>query len=445
MPKLSDIAAMYIGDHSVVKAYRGDQQVWPIVDDSDTSNGDLDLPREAWYGGSAYYSQFSAAASQGWNNASFFPFVMFPNSFIGNSEVGWDARSANVYHGANEWSTWQNMSSNGMTWIGGQLETREDLGGPMPANYPGWVGYAVEDEIDGTRDNPVNGLADASAQVASFNASATGRFVFANYTQRILQDAWVKPGGGFWGADFVNLPGVDVVCIDMYWYTIPDSSFYNGYVSGGDTIKGPGARMAGSYGACIRATRWLDAQDGSLKPIWMYIENLSGSPGEQFVRYIEPAELKAAVMSCITNGASGIVWFNNVASSTHYVANVSRTAQMDSESPAAARVRAAQEIKAFVESLAPVINTQSYVWDFGSSTIDTMLKTYDGYAYIFAVPGTGNGTGPTLGLKTFQLPSGVTGDIEVIGESRSITPSGSTFTDTFANEYTWHVYKIALG
>lgn len=31
--------------------------------------------------------------------------------------------------------------------------------------------------------------------------------------------------------------------------------------------------------------------------------------------------------------------------------------------------------------------------------------------------------------------------IEVVGEGRTITPSGGKFTDTFAAEYTHHIYR----
>ena len=81
-----------------------------------------------------------------------------------------------------------------------------------------------------------------------------------------------------------------------------------------------------------------------------------------------------------------------------------------------------------------------------------MLKAYNGYAYIFAALGmkanneaATSGTVDPTGSKTFTLPTGVTGTtVEVVGESRNITVSGGQFTDTFANEYTHHVYKIAL-
>ena len=97
-------------------------------------------------------------------------------------------------------------------------------------------------------------------------------------------------------------------------------------------------------------------------------------------------------------------------------------------------------INAKIQSLAPVLNTQSYQYDFNNNT-DTMLKTYNGYAYIFA----DIGLLESPGTKTFTLPVGVGGaSVEVVGEGRTIPVSNNTFTDNFAAEYTHHVYKIAL-
>ena len=51
----------------------------------------------------------------------------------------------------------------------------------------------------------------------------------------------------------------------------------------------------------------------------------------------------------------------------------------------------------------------------------------------------------TTGSKTFTLPAGVTGSqVEVLNENRTIQVQGGKFTDSFANEYTHHVYKISL-
>lgn len=125
---------------------------------------------------------------------------------------------------------------------------------------------------------------------------------------------------------------------------------------------------------------------------------------------------------------------------------------------------AVKAINAKVQSLAPVLNTQSYYnttytvngytyyrFTFNNGT-DTMLKTYNGYAYIFAGLGmkannasATSGTVDATGTKTFTLPAGVTGtSVEVVGESRNISVSGGQFSDSFPQEYSYHVYKIAL-
>ena len=224
----------------------------------------------------------------------------------------------------------------------------------------------------------------------------------------------------------------------MYWYTIPDSSFGNQYVS---SVNGPpNPRSASSYGAMVRGLRQLNDQGETKKPIWMFVEILSGSPGEEFVRYIDPDELKGAVMSSIINEARGIVWFNNVASETHSVGNVLREAQVKGVSFVGyEQVVAMGEINNLVHGLAPVINTQSYEWNFGSG-LDTMLKAHNGYAYIFAMTDDGS-----TGSRTLVLPDGISGDTaEVIGENRTITINNGTLTDNFQNEYTYHIYKIRL-
>jgi hypothetical protein len=100
-----------------------------------------------------------------------------------------------------------------------------------------------------------------------------------------------------------------------------------------------------------------------------------------------------------------------------------------------------------------VLNTQSYYngtrvvndftyyyYTFNNGT-DTMLKTHNGEAYIFA----GLGMGHTMGNKTFTLPEGVNGtSVTVVGENRTIPVTNRTFTDNFANEYTHHVYQIRM-
>ena len=95
-------------------------------------------------------------------------------------------------------------------------------------------------------------------------------------------------------------------------------------------------------------------------------------------------------------------------------------------------------VDAQVKSLAPVINSQPYTWIFGPK-LETSLKVKDGSAYIFAM------TDGSTGARTFTLPPGVTGNVEVVGEGRTIAVANGTFTDSFASEFTHHIYRIALG
>ena len=93
-----------------------------------------------------------------------------------------------------------------------------------------------------------------------------------------------------------------------------------------------------------------------------------------------------------------------------------------------------------MHQLAPVINTQSYKYSFGAG-LDTMLKTYNGSAYVFSMVDGAS----TPGSRTFTLPGGITGSqVEVVGENRTIQISGGKFTDGFASESSYHVYRISL-
>ncbi|MFP3580490.1 hypothetical protein SB659_13015 [Arthrobacter sp. SIMBA_036] len=111
---------------------------------------------------------------------------------------------------------------------------------------------------------------------------------------------------------------------------------------------------------------------------------------------------------------------------------------MDIPADRKAKIKAAL---AGIQALAPVLNTQSYVWNAGAAGTDTMLKSKDGSAYLFA----GIGLKGTTGSKTFTLPAGITGSqVQVVGENRTIAVQNGKFTDSFANEYTHHIYQITI-
>jgi hypothetical protein len=308
----------------------------------------------------------------------------------------------------------------------------------MPSTFSHWVGYNTPDEIDGTSATPEEGLTTVTSLANGYRSNNDGRFISANYTQMVVRQSWQT-----YGSQYINHTGVDTVSIDMYWYTIPLVSGYSpsDYVSSVD-VPTDNRRSAAAYGAMVRGLRQINASGGVKKPVWMFIEMLSGSPGEQFVRYIDPLELKGAVMSSIINEARGIMWFNNVASDGYQVGNVLRQAQVQGAGFAGHnQVVAMGEINALIRTLAPIINTQSYQWDFGAG-LQTMLKTSGSFAYIFAMIDQYTTPGP----RTFTLPAGITGtEVEVLNESRMLTINAShQFSDNFSNEYTYHIYKITL-
>lgn len=406
-----------------------------------SSSGALDsLARIPWEGGPAYWAQFSKTAAVGWTNPSFFPMMSFSNSFSSDEEIQWDyGHGINVYHGLNPWSDYSLLLNHDMYYVGAPYaDVYSNV--MMPSSFNRWVGHNTPDEIDGTSATGQDAINTVTSETNGYRALNDGRFIASNYTQLVTRTDWAP-----YGSQLINHSGVDGVSIDMYWYTIPDSSYVaasygNAYVS--DVGYLPNPRRAASYGAMVRGLRQIDAGDGVRKPIWMFVECLSGSPGEQFVRYIDPSELKGAVMSSVIAEARGIMWFNNVASEGYAVGNVLRQAQVQGSGFAGhTQVVAMGEICAFVKNLAPIINTQSYVWDFGAAC-DTMLKAQGGFAYVFAMIDQASNPGS----RTFTLPAGITGSsVEVVGESRTLTVNGSRqFTDTFSYEYTYHVYKIAL-
>jgi hypothetical protein len=406
----------------------------PVDPPVDPPSGVLNLPRIPWEGGPQYWAQFPKAAAAGWTNPAFFPIAINPAPFSSADEVQWDkAHGINTYCGGlNEWSPWQLLQDNGMFLVGGRYAYQGNM---MPADFPNLVGYLMDDEVDGTH-TPEAGFAYLQGLEDQLRGLNDGRFLHNNYTQQVALSAWAP------GEQYVNAYQ-DNVCMDMYWYTIPNSSYPPG--TSGQYVCGPIAnpRSATAYGAMVRALRIQDAKDGKRQAIWFYIENLSGGPGEQFVRYITPAEVKGAVMSSIINEARGIVWFNSAMSGPAgggAVGNVIRQAQVNPNFVGKTQVEAMGQVNLQVQRLAPVINTQSYQWSFGTG-LETMLKAQGGSAYIFAMCANGS----TPGSRTFTLPAGVTGStVEVVDESRTLPVSGGKFTDTFAAEYSYHVYRIAL-
>ncbi|WP_238324933.1 hypothetical protein [Paenarthrobacter nicotinovorans] len=378
------------------------------------------MARVPWDGGPSYWSKFPGAAKL--NDPNLFPVSVFfgkPEHAAQLKDLG-----VNVYQEAeHDGSALTSITDTGMLVIAGQEWTRAEVG-----NNAGVVAWATFDECDMglgcSGSNTQENLQQMKDLVAKIRAYGDGRPINANYGKGIL--------GTWWASGTMDdfLAVVDFASADNYAYTSP---------AVGDAIKASPAWPAGAnpaasaaYGWQIDRLRSFQATPG-MKPNWVFVESARPYLSESNASTITPEQMEGAMWSAIIHEARGISIFQHN--------NDSRFGTYSLVDIPADRKAAIKAALAGIQSLAPVLNTQSYVWNAGAPGADTMLKARDGDAYLFAGIGL-NGAG---GSKTFTVPDGITGtQVEVVGENRTISVQDGKFTDSFANEYTHHVYKIRI-
>ncbi|TFD91460.1 hypothetical protein [Cryobacterium serini] len=404
--------------------------VEPVRPDSvQPVSGALALPRIPWEGGPAYWDNFEKAQAAGWSDPNFFPIVSWFGNFSSDAEVQYDkSLGINTYSGMWEGTPYHLFADNGVFWIGGKLN---DSFADDSAN---WVGRFLDDEVDG-RFTPAQGQAHLQGIVDAIPDD--GRFKYANFTQMVVStdlDQRVAQ-------QYVN-GYTDVVSVDMYWYSIPYCDwqpYRDAYL---EPVQQSNCRTASSYGKIATGLTRQDAVDGHMQPRWQWVENLNGGPSEAPpTNNINPGQLKGAVVSSIINEARGIAYFNQSLGGSCQTVNAFRQSQVTPEFCGNAQVEAVKEVNAQIHGLASVINTQSYEYSFGVE-LDTMLKSHDGCAYVFAMI-----DGSSVpGDRTFMLPSSVHGSsAAVLGEGRTLTiDSAGRFRDTFSEEYSYHVYRVKI-
>ncbi|MFJ2353219.1 hypothetical protein [Glutamicibacter sp. NPDC087673] len=391
------------------------------------SIGPLGLEQIPWEGGPEYWKQFPRADAAGWDDPSFFPIVAWYNGISSQEEVDFDkALGINTYIGmpASFDAAW--LDSNGLYWIGGAIN------GTFNASTPSWVGYILDDEVDG-RFEPEAGrehLAQLSTEVPE------GLFKYANFTYMVLENDMAASDS----QKYVN-GYTDVVSVDKYWYTIPHCAAEPYRDVSLVPVKQDSCRTASSYGQTMDALRQRDAQDGKLQPLWQFVENMGGTDNEAaFDGYIGAGQLRGAVMNSVIHEARGILYFNQALSGPCKGGNVFRMAQVHVGYCGARQVDAARIVNNQIHQLAQVINTQSLAFEFNARA-DTMLKVHQGHAYVFAMPV----PGAEPGQLQLQLPEGISGrTVEVLFEDRQIPVENGAFVDSFDHEYSYHVYKVKL-
>ncbi|MEV0583074.1 hypothetical protein [Nonomuraea sp. NPDC050310] len=398
----------------------------------------LKLPRVPWEGGPAYYKRFKVAAERGWTDPGFFPIGVWYESVLSEQDVATDkAAGLNLYVELTDDSDLSLIRKHGMSAM-----TSKPLAG-AGAETVGWI---IADEADmfprpgnAKWDGRLAGDGDpcipAKGEGCGFTAMKTlksklpandGRMYYANYGK----------GVGMWWSDEDNATFVndytDVVSTDMYWYT--DAGIC---VEAKNILKFPESHCpkAADYGWLLDKQRRLDATDGKLQPIYAFVEvgwPFSEQNGSG-VRTMEPEELKGAVMNSIIHEARGILYFN------HSFGGPCQS-QHALREPCYSKVReAATQVNKQIQQLAPVLNTQSYAFDFGTG-VETMLKGHDGSYYVFAMIERGD----KPGSRSFTLPPELShaAEVEVLFENRKLPIQHGRFTDSFKAETSYHVYKV---
>jgi hypothetical protein len=391
------------------------------------SSGTLKLPLIAWYGGPAYWDQFPVAKAAGWANPNFFPIVIWFDSVSSGAEVQADeSYGINTYIGEPTSVDYYYFADN-HAYVLTTLSNTPAGGTAQPGDF--------------LADEPDSGLTsvDDLNIVHKIEAASPedGRFKEINFSSNVLSNSLPDVNKANFEALVDSYAGP--VSADKYYYTQP-SCFDAKYLI--VHIDQAHCRTASSYGATVRAVITRVAGGGKLKPVWNFVEDLFGGPANDHQPYIQPGQLQGAVMDSIINGATGILYFNQAFAGTCAGGNIIRQAQTGALPCAQPQMDAMREVDQRIKALAPVINTQSYQYSFGSN-LDTMLKAYNGSAYIFAMISGAPSSEP--GKRTFTLPPALAGatSVQVLNENRTIPVVDGQFTDNFPYEYTYHIYKVS--
>lgn len=394
----------------------------PSPEPPGSGDGDLALSRIPWEGGSAYWSQFPKAHQSGWDDPGFFPISVFYGKPEDAAQL--KALGVNTYMGAeHDGTNLKAITDKGVFVIAQQEEfTPTEVG-----NNPGVVGWFISDECEmgysGCPEDESGSIAKERQYVAKVRGYADGRFRQANFGNGVLRTWWAPSTMD----DHVQL--MDVASADKYTYTSPH--LWSIVPNSPDWPTGATVARAASYGWQVDQMKRFE-DPSTLRPIWTFVETAQPLLDEAGARTITPDQLEGAIWSAIIHEARGVAFFqhnNNGKCGVYSLLDCGTALQTKVTS-----------VTSTIRTLAPVINSQSYAYDFNNGT-DTMLKTYGGDAYVFADIGLRDGTGS----KTFDLPDGVNGGVvTVVGEGRTIPIVNGSFTDSFAAEYTHHIYRIAL-
>ncbi|WP_244224524.1 DUF4082 domain-containing protein [Corallococcus sicarius] len=410
--------------------------------------GGLSLPRVPWEGGPPFYAAYPAMAGTPWLTEDFFPIAYWGAYTDTESRIITDkAHGINsfleTYAGNASSAGW--MRKHGIWNLAGSGAGGEAVGATFPDEADMWAGpgwdpwtgnYAGYDVC--LPDDPRRcGFTVYNTEYQRLNNPSA--FIYANVGKGALmwwgdRDREIALNGAA-GPDSRANWRLGMVTGDIYFYT-------DGNI-GAEAVNWFGipaseVRRASNYGEVLMKnlrTASGAGNNGNPRSALGVVVELGGQATGSV---INANQVEGAVWSTLIHEARVVAYFSHAFSDT--TANPSSSDVLNDTRPAYQATRdRVKAINAKVQSLARVLNTQSYAWQFNPN-LSTMLKFRDGAAYVFAM----QKRQYTSGTYTFTLPLELpaSGTIEVVGEGRTLPYSGSRFTDAFAAEHSHHVYRI---
>jgi hypothetical protein len=377
-------------------------------------------------GGANYYGQFSNALP---TSPDYFPIgVWGAYNFTPENVAKDQAAGLNLYVWNADTAAWgqTNIANAGM-------HTFQEAGNTanIGAHTRGWM---LSDEPD-MRFGPGNNTTTCDGphlqtgawsgyqeMRARLSMVPDNRITYANYGKGIAGPQWETDAQA---SCFVNA-FQDVTSADIYWHTDPNETSH------------AQSGTSGGYGQTVDRLRALDARDGRRHPIWNFVEVTwpwGEQPGTAGLDKPTVAEIRGAVWHSIIAGARGIVYFQHSFSGpcqTHHALRDTGTACYGSV------IDGVRAVNQQITQLAPTLNSPTVISGFTYSTgaVRAMAKLNGSQFTIFA-----GSKANVSSNATFNLPVGNT-TATVVGEARTIPVTNGSFTDSFANGNTIHIYRL---
>ena len=373
--------------------------------------GDTYLP---WEGGPAYWAQWPHGPS---SDPTTFPIAVWLQS--PSNARAYRALGVNLFIGLYQGPTEDDLAR--LADAGVPAWCSQDVAWAQHLGDPTITAWTQDDEPDNAQPDGMGGYGPCISptviqqRYATFKAADPTRPVYLNVGQGAAWTDWYGRGSACAGhaGDYAQYAeGADVMSFDIYPQNSTDAPVHGNlwYVAlGVDHLR--------------------DAVDAG-KPVFTWLESTgidgpSGAPA--------PKQVRAEVWMALIHGARGYGFFCHVFSPSFVEAGLLADPAMRA---------AVATLNQQVLSLAPALNTQSIANAATVSSsdagvpVDLMVKRSGGSLYLFAVS---MRAGSTQATFTVQRAPG--SQVEVLGESRSLSLAGGQFTDTFT-DYEVHLYRL---